>query len=107
MSGEAMNFDAATFAGIIVVLIVLGFLVFTVRGVERRSDQKIRAVARQATLINQSELARELCRVVHKRYPDACPGLDFTIREDEQGVHISAWYMNSPKPDRDRMSGKA
>ncbi len=101
-----MTFDAATLSGIVVILIVLAFLVGTVRGVERRSEQKIREVARQTTLISRSELARELCRVVHKRYPEACPGLDFTIREDENGVHISAWYLKSPKPDEERIEMK-
>lgn len=98
-----MYFDFATLSAIAVSLLILVFLVFTVRATERRAEARIREVAHQSALISSNEMARDLCRVIRQHYPKACPGLDFTIEEDERGVHISAWYLPGPQPQKRRV----
>jgi len=98
-----MSIDFATVSAILVSLLILVFFIFTLRATERRTVQKIREVAHQSALIGSNDLARDLCRAIRKQYPDACPGLDFTIAEDERGVHIDAWYLPGSEPVKRRM----
>lgn len=93
-----MIFDVATISAIVLSLGILVFLIFTVRATEKRLDARMRHVAQQSALIGSNDLARDLCKVIREHYPRACPGLDFTIEEDERGVHISAWYLPGPQP---------
>ena len=98
-----MSFDSATVSAFLVFLIVLVFLLYSIRASEKRVEEKIRGVARQTTLLNESEFARQLCQVIRKQYPDACPGLDFVLYEDEEGVHIDAWFLPHPEPETKRI----
>jgi hypothetical protein len=97
-----MIFDFATISAIVLSLVILVFLIVNVRATERRIDARIRHVAHQSALIGSNDLARDLCKVVREHYPRACPCLDFTIEEDERGVHISAWYLPGPQPTERR-----
>jgi hypothetical protein len=102
-----MSLDFATVSTLVVSLAILVFFVFTLRATEKRTERKIREVAHQAALIGSDDLARDLCRAVRKQYPRACPGLDFTISEDERGVHIDAWYLPGPEPVKRRVDSSA
>ena len=105
-NGVTMSFDAATVSAFLVFLVIFVFLLYSIRASEKRTEAKIRRVARQSTLLNESEFARELCQVVRKQYPDACPGLDFVLYEDDEGVHIDAWFLPHPEPDTRRILKK-
>jgi hypothetical protein len=98
-----MSFDLATISAIIVVLVILGFLIFIIRDAERRSETKMRRIMHQSVLMGRNEAAWELCRRVHEQYPEACPGLDFTFKEDERGVSLDEWKLPVPKPEVSRI----
>ena len=98
-----MTFDAATLSAIFVSLVILVFMVFTVRGAEHRNERKLRQVVRQNVLMRRNEAAWELCRRVHRDYPDACPGLDFTFKEDDRGVFLDEWKLPHPRPKVERV----
>jgi len=99
-----MSFDSATIAAFLVSFVVFLFLLYSIRASEKRVEERIRRVTRQTTMLNQSEFARELCQVIRKQYPNACPGLDFLLYEDDQGVHIDAWFLPEPEPETKRIS---
>ena len=101
-----MSFDAATISAFLVFIVVFLFLLYSIRASEKRVEEKIRRVARQTTLLNQNEFARELCQIIRKQYPDACPGLDFVLYEDDEGVHIDAWFLPHPEPQTKRIPQK-
>jgi len=98
-----MSFDLATISAIIVVLVILGFLIFIIRDAERRNETKMRRIMHQSVLMGRNEAAWELCRRVHEQYPEACPGLDFTFKEDERGVSQDEWKLPVPKPEVSRI----
>jgi hypothetical protein len=98
-----MSFDLATLSAIIVVLVIVAFLIFVIRNAERRNETKMRQIMRQSVLMGRNEAAWELCRRVHKQYPDACPGLDFTFKEDAQGVMLDEWKLPVPQPEVTRI----
>ena len=98
-----MSFDLATISAIIVVLVILGFLIFIIRDAERRNETKMRRIMHQSVLMGRNEAAWELCRRVHEQYPEACPGLDFTFKEDERGVSLDEWKLPVPKPEVSRI----
>ena len=101
-----MSFDAATLSAIAVSLIILVFLVFTIRGAEKRSERKMRQIAHQTMMMQRNHAAWELCRLVHEQYPNACAGLDFTFKEDAQGVSLDQWNLPHPRPEVDRIDTK-
>ena len=101
-----MSFDLATLSAIIVVLVILGFLIFTIRDAERRNELKMRQIMHQTVLMGRNEAAWELCRRVHEQYPDVCPGLDFTFKEDDRGVALDAWKLPVPRPVINRIDRK-
>ena len=98
-----MSFDFATLSAIVVSLVIIAFLIFTIRDTERRNELKMRRIMRQSVLMGRNEAAWELCRRVHEQYPDACPGLDFTFKVDEQGVYVDEWRLPYPKPTINRI----
>lgn len=101
-----MSFDFATLSAIVVILAVVAFLIFTIRSSERRNEIKMRQIMRQSVLMGRNEAAWELCRRVHDQYPEACPGLDFTFKEDDRGVFVDAWNLPYPRPEVKRMDIK-
>jgi len=102
-----MSFDLATLSAIVVILVVVAFLIFTMRDAERRNEAKMRRIMHQSVLMGRNEAAWELCRRVHEEYPDACPGLDFTFKEDERGVFVDEWKLPSPRPGVNRIDTRS
>ena len=101
-----MSFDLATISAIIVILVVVAFLIFIIRDTERRNEAKMRQIMHQSVFMGRNEAAWELCRRVHEKYPDACPGLDFTFKEDGRGVFVDEWKLPFPKPEVNRIDSK-
>ncbi len=101
-----MSFDFATLSAIVVSLLILAFLIFTIRSGERRNETKMRQIMHQSVLMGRNEAAWELCRRVHDQYPEACPGLDFTFKVDERGVFVDEWNLPHPRPAVNRIDTK-
>lgn len=97
---------SCTISAIIVILVILAFLIFTIRDAERRNETKMRTIMHQSVLMGRNEAAWELCRRVHEQYPDACPGLDFTFKEDNRGVFVDEWKLPHPRPKVNRVDTK-
>jgi len=91
-------FDSATIAAIVVIVILFIFVIATVRASERRTEEKLRRMVHQSHLLLENDEARKLARTIRQEHPDACPGLDFTLKENGNGVHLDAWYSKKPKP---------
>ena len=98
-----MVFDSATISAILIVIVALFFVVASVRNAEKNSERNMRKVMRQTMMMQRNKTAWELCKKVHAQYPDACPGLDFTFREDEKGVFLDEWRLPQPRPDVQRV----
>lgn len=93
-----MSFDALTLSAIGISLLVVVIVVALIRGSERRTETRIRSVARQTSLVAENHAVRDLCRAIRRRYPDACPGLDFELRPDNGGARVERWSMDAPPP---------
>jgi glutathione synthase/RimK-type ligase-like ATP-grasp enzyme len=50
-------------------------------------------------MMQSSEDAQEICKKIRKKYPELCAGIDFTLKENEQGVSIDEWNSDKPKPE--------
>ena len=101
-----MSFDIATISAILVSLGVLVFMVVTIRRADDRNERRMRRIVHQSVLMQRNEAAWELCRRVRDEYPEACPGLDFTFKEDGQGVSLDSWKLPYPRPEVDRVNAK-
>ena len=95
-----MAIDALSIAAIIVSLIVVVVVYWAATKFNRELDRKLRLLARHQEALLNSHEARELCKAIRAQYPDACPGLDFTIEADQTDLpHIAEWRLDAPKPD--------
>lgn len=93
-----MASDALTLAALIVSIAVVIAVLVLIRNGNKRNEELIREVAHQTSLVAEEDEARELCRVIHKMYPEACPGLDFTIRCKNGRATLDCWNLKSPAP---------
>ncbi|MGD2083910.1 MAG: XkdW family protein [Chromatiales bacterium] len=93
-----MAFDALTFSAFGVSLLVVVIVIGLLRSSERKTEMRIRRVARQTSLVAENHAVRDLCRAIRRQYPDACPGLDFELRPDNGGARVERWSMDAPPP---------
>ncbi|KRT55547.1 hypothetical protein [endosymbiont of Ridgeia piscesae] len=101
-----MSFDFATLSALLVFVVILVFLVMEIRSTRREVKEQLRQVSQHNALFQRNQQAWELCQAIHEQYPDVCPGLDYTMRVDEQGAHLDQWLADSPRPKLDRIVEK-
>ena len=63
------------------------------------TEIKMRTLARNLLMMQSSEDAREICRKIHKKYPELCAGIDFTLKDEGNGIEIDKWNSDKPRPD--------
>lgn len=93
-----MSFDALTLSALAISLLVVVVVIALIRSSERRTESRLRSVARQTSLVAENHAVRDLCRAIRRRYPDACPGLDFVLGPDDGGARVERWSMDAPPP---------
>jgi siroheme synthase (precorrin-2 oxidase/ferrochelatase) len=95
-----MAIDALSIAAILVSLLVIVVVFVIATRFNRDLDRKLRKLARnQEVLLNSAE-ARELCKAIRAQYPQACPGLDFSVDQEGSDLpRIVEWRLDGPKPD--------
>lgn len=92
-----MSYDALTISAIVVVVILIAVIIIIGRN-KADIEHRMKVLARQLTLLEANEKAIEICKVIHKKYPELCIGVDFTLRESKDGVKIDKWNSDNPKP---------
>jgi hypothetical protein len=80
---------------IVVTLVIVVVLLGRSRSM---TELKVRRLAQHLAMIEANEEARALCREIREKYPEMCPGLDYTMREDSGGTCIEEWHSDKPKP---------
>lgn len=92
-----MSYDALTISAIVTAVVIIAVIIFVGRS-NANNEQKMRALANHLIMLEGNEEARKLCKQIHDEYPELCIGLDYTLREKNEGVEISEWKSNHPKP---------
>ncbi len=92
-----MSYDALTIAAIIIAVALIVVIILLGRS-NANNDRKMRMLARQLMMLEGNEEAMQLCKEIHKKHPDLCVGLDFTIRENGKRVEIDEWNSSEPRP---------
>ena len=93
-----MSFDAFTLSAIAIVIAVIIVLVAASRS-RAANEIRMRKLSRNLLITQSSEDAREICRKIHKKYPELCAGIDFTLKDDGNGVEIDEWNSDKSRPD--------
>ena len=92
-----MSYDALTYTAIAIVVVNI-FVMIVVARSRANTERRLRALARQLSMMQENEDVRELCRQIRKAHPELCPGLDFTLKETNGKAEIDEWPSNKPRP---------
>jgi signal transduction histidine kinase len=92
-----MSYDALTYSAVTVVVVYI-FVMILVGRSKANTDRKLRALARQLSMMQENEDVRELCKQIRKTHPELCPGIDFTLKEMDGKVEIDEWHSSKPRP---------
>lgn len=92
MSVDHLTVSAIT---IVITLVIVVILLGRSRAV---TEMKVRRLAQHLAMLESNEEARELCREIRKQYPDLCPGIDYTLREEGGRTAIDEWNSSRPRP---------
>ena len=92
-----MSYDALTISAIFIAVVILVVVIIVGRS-NANNERKMRLLARHLVMLEGNDEARKLCQQIHQEYPDLCVGLDYTIRETDQGVVVEEWKSDKPRP---------
>lgn len=96
-------FDPLSISAILVSLVTVVAVLWLIRKSNRDQDQKLRAISNTHMGFHTHRTARELCTALQSKYPHLCPGLDYTIRVDNQErAFLEQWRPSVPRRPTDQ-----
>ena len=93
-----MSYDALTISAITIIAVFI-IVIIMVGKSKAAIEIKMRILARNLLIMQSSEEALEICRKIHKKYPELCAGIDFTLKDEGNGIKIDEWNSDKPHPD--------
>ncbi|MDM8545035.1 XkdW family protein [Candidatus Venteria ishoeyi] len=94
-----MDLDAFSISAIIVTILTVVAIFILILRSNRQGHEKRERIAEYAAKMSRHHGVREYCKTLQKMYPDACPGLDYIITQDElDNPYIEVWLLDVPKP---------
>ncbi len=93
-----MSYDALTISAITIIAVFI-IVIIMVGKSKAAIEIKMRILARNLLIMQSSEEALEICRKIHKKYPELCAGIDFTLKDEGNGIEIDEWNSDKPRPD--------
>ena len=93
-----MSYDALTISAITIIAVFI-IVIIMVGKSKAAVEIKMRILARNLLIMQSSEEALEICRKIHKKYPELCAGIDFTLKDEGNGIEIDEWNSDKPHPD--------
>lgn len=93
-----MSYDALTISVIITVAVFI-IVIIMISNSKTATDIKMRTLARSLVTMQENKEAMEICRKIHEKYPELCAGIDFTLKDESNGIEIDEWNSENPRPD--------
>lgn len=93
-----MSYDALTLSAVTIIAVFI-IVVIVVGKSKTATEIKMRILARNLLIMHSNEEAMEICRKIHEKYPELCAGIDFTLKDEGNGVEIDQWNSDKPHPD--------
>ena len=93
-----MSYDALTISVIITVAVFI-IVIIMIGNSKTATDIKMRTLARSLVTMQSNKEAMEICRKIHEKYPELCAGIDFTLKDESNGIEIDEWNSDNPRPD--------
>ena len=93
-----MSYDAFTLSAVTIIVVII-IVVIVVGRSKAATEIKMRILARNLLMMQSSEEAMEICRKIHEKYPELCAGIDFTLKDEGNGIEIDQWNSDKPRPD--------
>jgi len=83
----------------ILIVILLIIVVALLSREKANTDKKISRMAKQFSLMQFNDKAKEYCRQIHEKYPELCAGSDYFLEQRGDDIVIEEWNSDHPKPD--------
>jgi hypothetical protein len=96
--GMHMSYDAFTISAITIIIVFIIVIILLNRG-KAATELRMRNLARNLLMLHSNEDAVEICKKLHKKYPELCAGIDFTLKDDGNGVVIDEGNSDKPRPE--------
>ena len=93
-----MSYDALTISVIITAAVFI-IVIIMISNSKTATDIKMRTLARSLVTMQENKEAMEICRKIHEKYPELCAGIDFTLKDESNGIEIDEWNSENPRPD--------
>ena len=93
-----MSYDAFPLSAVTIIVVII-IVVIVVGRSKAATEIKMRILARNLLMMQSSEEAMEICRKIHEKYPELCAGIDFTLKDEGNGIEIDQWNSDKPHPD--------
>ena len=93
-----MSYDALTISVIITVAVFI-IVIIMIGNSKTANDIKMHTLARSLVTMQSNKEAMEICRKIHEKYPELCAGIDFTLKDESNGIEIDEWNSDNPRPD--------
>lgn len=93
-----MSYDALTISLIITAAFFI-IIMIIIGNNKTATDIKMRALANHLATLQSNKEAMEICRKIHEQYPGLCAGIDFTLKNESNGIEIDEWNSDKPRPD--------
>jgi len=93
MSYDALTISAVTIIAVFIIVIIM------VGKSKAATEMRLRILARNLVMMQSNEEAMEICRKIHEKYPELCAGIDFTLKEEGNGIEVDEWNSDKPRPD--------
>jgi uncharacterized membrane protein len=93
-----MSFDALTISVMITVAVFI-IVIIMISNNKAANEIKLRTLARHLATMQSNNEAMAICRKIHEMYPKLCAGIDFTLKDESDGIEIDEWNSDKPRPD--------
>ena len=93
-----MSYDTLTISAVTIIVVFIIVIIMVGRS-KTATEIRMRILARNLQIMQSNKEATEICRKIHERYPELCAGIDFTFKDDGNGIEIDEWNSPKPRPD--------
>jgi hypothetical protein len=93
-----MSYDALTLSALTIIAVIIIVTIMVGKN-KAATEIKMRTLAKNLLMMQSNEEAMEICRKIREKYPELCAGIDFTLKDEGNGIEIDEWNSSKARPE--------